>query len=148
MCNGVIPVDRLTDVMKPIEIIAIDRIREIPSNTCTTSNYLYPRCTRTKDGNRPRANLFAHTAPLVGTRCKETDRTKFALVARLKDYINGKLLFCVGPEGYEGPLGASRAGEDAMMGYGAGAIEPMPKNDAKDEAETDDDPLAAALWTT
>jgi len=65
--------------------------------------------------------------------------------AVLKDYINGKLLFCVGPEGYEGPLGASRAGEDAMMGYGAGAIEPMPKNDAKDEAETDDDPLAAAV---
>ena len=36
--------------------------------------------------------------------------------AVLKDFINGKLLFCVGPEGYDGPMGV--AGDEIVSGDG------------------------------
>lgn len=145
VCNGVIPIDRLTDVMKPIEIIA-DRI---PRNTIEhVYNVELPLPALHEDqGRKPTAREFVRAYCAARGYTVQGNRPDEVRAGRavLKDYINGKLLFCVGPEGYEGPLGASRAGEDAMMGYGAGAIEPMPKNDAKDEAETDDDPLAAAV---
>ena len=34
----------------------------------------------------------------------------------LKDFINGKLLFCVGPEGYDGPMGVAGDAIDANDG--------------------------------
>ena len=36
--------------------------------------------------------------------------------AVLKDFINGKLLFCVGPEGYDGPMGVAGDAIDANDG--------------------------------
>jgi large subunit GTPase 1 len=80
---------------------------------------------------------------LVGGRPDEVRAGRLLL----KDYINGKLLYCNAPEGYKGPLGAARLGEDHMVGYGAGAIvfktgqdDTLQSNDNRE-----DDPLAAAV---
>ena len=146
VCNGVIPIDRLTDVTKPIEIIA----SRIPRATIEhVYNLKLPLPALHEDQNRNatareflRAYCAARGYTVQGNRPDEVRAGR----AVLKDYISGKLLYCVGPDGYEGPMGASRVGEDAMMGYGAGAIVSKSEtaSNSLDSGATDD-PLAAAV---
>ena len=145
VCNGVIPVDRLTDVTKPIEIIA----ERIPRSTIEhVYNLTLPLPALHEDQGRNatareflRAYCAARGYTVQGNRPDEVRAGR----AVLKDYISGKLLYCVAPDGYDGPLGASRVGEDAVAGYGAGAIEPSARNESKNDDGVPDDPLAAAV---
>lgn len=146
VCNGVIPIDRLTDVTKPIEIIA----SRIPRATIEhVYNLKLPLPALHEDQNRNatareflRAYCAARGYTVQGNRPDEVRAGR----AVLKDYISGKLLYCVGPDGYEGPMGASRVGEDAMMGYGAGAIVSKSESAPSSlDSDATDDPLAAAV---
>ena len=147
VCNGVIPIDRLTDVRAPIDIIA----RRIPRDAIEhVYNMKLPLPALHEDQNRNatageilRGYCASRGFTLVGGRPDEVRAGRLLL----KDYINGKLLYCNAPKGYEGPLGAARLGEDHMVGYGAGAI--MFKTGQDDALQSndnrEDDPLAAAV---
>ena len=146
VCNGVIPIDRLTDVFRPIEIIA----ERIPRDTIEhVYNMKLPLPALHEDQNRNptarellRAYCAARGYTVQGNRPDEQRAGR----AVLKDYVSGKLLYCIAPEGYEGPLGASRMGEDAMAGYGAGAIVARETADDIGSAGVEaDDALASAV---
>ncbi|ABP01001.1 predicted protein, partial [Ostreococcus lucimarinus CCE9901] len=97
VCNGVIPVDRLTDVTKPIEIIA----ERIPRSTIEhVYNLTLPLPALHEDQGRNatareflRAYCAARGYTVQGNRPDEVRAGR----AVLKDYISGKLLYCVAP---------------------------------------------------
>jgi len=146
VCNGVIPIDRLTDVRAPIEIIA----ERIPRRAIEhVYNMKLPLPALHEDQNRNatageilRGYCASRGFTLVHGRPDEVRAGRIVL----KDFINGKLLYCNAPEGYEGPRGAARLGEEHMIGYGAGAIEiksSLEEPSSRDGLE--DDPLATAV---
>jgi len=120
VCNGVLPIDRLTDVRQPISIVA-NRI----SRTIFEATYKLrlplpalheDQQRRATAGELLRAYSAARGLTVQHGRPDEQRAGRIIL----KDYINGKLLFCVGPEGYAGKLGVDGGGGAIGEGDGIG----------------------------
>jgi large subunit GTPase 1 len=161
VCNGVLPIDRLTDVRQPVAIVA----KRIPRHLIERVYKMkLPLPALHEDQNRNATAgelLRAYSAARGLTVQHGRPDEQRAGRAVLKDFINGKLLFCVGPEGYDGPMGVAG---DAIFSLeneeeeDAAADAPPPSDSssgAAGEAETSsgdlpdgmspDDPLAKQL---
>lgn len=62
-----------------------------------------------------------------------------------KDYISGKLLYCVVLDGYDGLFGVLCVGEDVVVGYGVGVIEFSVCNELKNDDGVFDDSFVVAV---
>ena len=170
VCNGVLPIDRLTDVRQPVAVVAA----RIPRNRIERVYKMkLPLPATHEDQNRNATAgeiLRAYSAARGLTVQHGRPDEQRAGRAVLKDFINGKLLFCVGPEGYDGPMGVagdaivSSSGEneeeeatataDAASGVSVRADWHAPAGSSSDHAEgsaalpeglSPDDPLAKQL---
>jgi large subunit GTPase 1 len=107
VCNGVLPIDRLTDVRQPVSIVAkriprhlIERVYKMKLPLPALHEDQHRNATA---GELLRAYSAARGLTVQHGRPDEQRAGR----AVLKDFINGKLLFCVGPEGYDGPMGVA-----------------------------------------
>jgi large subunit GTPase 1 len=107
VCNGVLPIDRLTDVRRPVSIVAkrvprrlIERVYKMKLPLPALHEDQHRNATA---GELLRAYSAARGLTVQHGRPDEQRAGR----AVLKDFINGKLLFCVGPEGYDGPMGVA-----------------------------------------
>jgi large subunit GTPase 1 len=115
VCNGVLPIDRLTDVREPVAIVA----RQITRQAFEAAYKLrlpLPALHEDQDrrataGEVLRAYAAARGLTVSGGRPDEQRAGR----SILKDFITGKLLFCVGPAGYTGVMGVygSAIGDDS-----------------------------------
>ena len=171
VCNGVLPIDRLTDVRDPVGIVASRISRRLLE---ATYHFKLPLPALHEDQSRNATAgelLRAYCAARRLTVQQGRPDEQRAGRAILKDFINGKLLHCVGPDGYTGEMGvlgdaikvamdASEHGERAnhrLVGddgvFNDGGF-PSGHDDVDDDDDADvdddvdaapDDPLAAQL---
>ena len=174
VCNGVLPIDRLTDVREPVGIVASRISRRLLE---ATYHFKLPLPALHEDQSRNATAgelLRAYCAARRLTVQQGRPDEQRAGRAILKDFINGKLLHCVGPDGYTGEMGvlgdaikvamdASEHGEranhrlvgdDGVFNDGGfrGRTRRRDDDDDDDDADADDDagaapddPLAAQL---
>lgn len=119
VCNGVLPIDRLTDVRQPVAIVASRIPRRVFEATYKLKLPL-PALHEDQNRNATAGELLrAYSAARGLTVQHGRPDEQRAGRAILKDFINGKLLFCVAPEGYEGAMGVAGGaigeGEDAAL---------------------------------
>ena len=115
VCNGVLPIDRLTDVRQPVAAVA-SRIPRQRFERVYKMKLPLPATHEDQNRTPPRVR-FARVPAARGLTVQHgrPDEQR-AGRAVLKDFINGKLLFCVGPEGYDGPMGVAGDAIDANDG--------------------------------
>ena len=105
VCNGVLPIDRLTDVREPVGIVASRISRRILEATYGLKLPLpalhEDQSRNATAGELLRAYCAARRLTVQHGRPDEQRGGR----AILKDFINGKLLHCVGPDGYTGEMG-------------------------------------------
>ena len=77
VCNGVLPIDRLTDVRQPVAIVASRIPRRVFEATYKLKLPL-PRCTRTRADARRRGSSSERTARREDSPCSTDDRTNSA----------------------------------------------------------------------
>ena len=173
VCNGVLPIDRLTDVREPVGIVASRISRRILE---ATYHFKLPLPALHEDQSRNATAgelLRAYCAARRLTVQQGRPDEQRAGRAILKDFINGKLLHCVGPDGYTGEMGVlgdaikvaimdassgERAnhrlvGDDGVFndgGFPSGHDDVDDNEDDDDDVDDDvdaapDDPLAAQL---
>ena len=107
VCNGVLPIDRLTDVRQPVAIVAA-RIPRALIERVYKMKLPLPALHEDQNRNATAGELLrAYSAARGLTVQHGRPDEQRAGRAVLKDFINGKLLFCVGPEGYDGPMGVA-----------------------------------------
>jgi large subunit GTPase 1 len=107
VCNGVLPIDRLTDVRQPVSIVAARIPRQLIERVYKMKLPL-PALHEDQNRNATAGELLrAYSAARGLTVQHGRPDEQRAGRAVLKDFINGKLLFCVGPEGYDGPMGVA-----------------------------------------
>ncbi len=107
VCNGVLPIDRLTDVRQPVAIVAKRIPRQLIERVYKMKLPL-PALHEDQNRNATAGELLrAYSAARGLTVQHGRPDEQRAGRAVLKDFINGKLLFCVGPEGYDGPMGVA-----------------------------------------
>ena len=110
VCNGVLPVDRLTDVREPVAVVAARIPREAFEATYKVKLPLpalhEDQKRRATAGEMLRAYSAARGLTVQHGRPDEQRAGR----AILKDFTQGKLLHCVGPPGYVGPLGIDGGG--------------------------------------
>ena len=110
VCNGVLPVDRLTDVRQPIAVVA-ERIPRRVFEATYKLKLPLPALHEAQNRNATAGELLrAYCAARGLTVQHGRPDDQRAGRAILKDFINGKLLYCVGPKGYEGKLGVEGGG--------------------------------------
>lgn len=118
--NGVLPIDRLTDVRQPVAIVAERVSRDLFESTYKLK---LPLPALHEDQRRKATAgevLRAYSAARGLTVQHGRPDEQRAGRAILKDFINGKLLFCVGPKGYMGKLGVDGGGGAIGEGDGIG----------------------------
>ena len=116
VCNGVLPIDRLTDVRQPVAIVA-SRIPRARLEAAYKMRLPQPATHEDQNRNATAGEILrAYSAARGLTVQHGRPDEQRAGRAVLKDFINGKLLFCVGPEGYDGPMGV--AGDEIVSGDG------------------------------
>ena len=114
VCNGVLPIDRLTDVRQPVSIVA-ERISRHLIERVYKMKLPLPALHEDQNRNATAGEILrAYSAARGLTVQHGRPDEQRAGRAVLKDFINGKLLFCVGPEGYDGPMGV--AGDAIITG--------------------------------
>ena len=102
VCNGVLPVDRLTDVRQPVSIVA-QRISRHLIEKVYKMKLPLPALHEDQGRNATAGEILrAYSAARGLTVQHGRPDEQRAGRAVLKDFINGKLLFCVGPAGYVG----------------------------------------------
>ena len=130
VCNGVLPVDRLTDVRVPVSVVA-ERIPRKVVERVYKMKLPSPALHEDQGRNATAGEMLrAYSAARGLTVQHGRPDEQRAGRAILKDFISGKLLFCVGPEGYEGPMGVAgdaipgkREGDEEEEENGAGGGE-------------------------
>ena len=131
VCNGVLPIDRLTDVRQPVAIVASRIPRRVFEATYKLKLPLpalhEDQSRRATAGELLRAYSAARGLTVQHGRPDEQRAGR----AILKDFINGKLLFCVAPEGYEGAMGVA----GGAIGEGEETLEDV--DEAHDAGEDD-----------
>ena len=130
VCNGVLPIDRLTDVRQPVAIVASRIPRRVFEATYKLKLPL-PRCTRpeqTRDGGELLRAYSAARGLTVQHGRPDEQRAGRAI---LKDFINGKLLFASRRRGAEGAMGV------AGGAIGEGEETPEDADEAHDAGEDD-----------
>ena len=114
VCNGVLPIDRLTDVRQPVSIVA-ERISRHLIERVYKMKLPLPALHEDQNRNATAGEILrAYSAARGLTVQHGRPDEQRAGRAVLKDFINGKLLFCVGPVGYDGPMGV--AGDAIITG--------------------------------
>ena len=109
VCNGVLPIDRLTDVRQPVAVVA-SRIPRQRFERVYKMKLPLPATHEDQNRNATAGEILrAYSAARGLTVQHGRPDEQRAGRAVLKDFINGKLLFCVGPEGYDGPMGVPPA---------------------------------------
>ncbi|KAG0168126.1 hypothetical protein DFQ28_006420 [Apophysomyces sp. BC1034] len=101
VCNGVLPIDQLREHIGPTSLVA----RRIPQNVLEATYGIRIRTQPTEDGGTgipTSAELCSTYAIARGYFRSSQGNPDEARAARyiLKDYVNGKLLFCHPPPGY------------------------------------------------
>ena len=138
VCNGVLPIDRLTDVRQPVAIVAA-RIPRALIERVYKMKLPLPALHEDQNRNATAGELLrAYSAARGLTVQHGRPDEQRAGRAVLKDFINGKLLFCVGPEGYDGPMGVAG---DAIF-----SRENEEEEDAPADAAPPPDASARAEW--
>ena len=116
VCNGVLPIDRLTDVRQPVAVVA-SRIPRQRFERVYKMKLPLPATHEDQNRNATAGEILrAYSAARGLTVQHGRPDEQRAGRAVLKDFINGKLLFCVGPEGYDGPMGVAGDAIDANDG--------------------------------
>jgi large subunit GTPase 1 len=135
---GVLPIDRLTDVVAPIDVVA----RRIPRAQLEATYALaLPRPQPHEDAKRAptgRELLRAYAASrglTAGAGLPDETRAGRAI---LKDYTSGKLLFCEWPPGMA-PAPSARGGGGGGAGGAGGAGGEGADAEAEDAFDEDDD---------
>ena len=138
VCNGVLPIDRLTDVRQPIAVVA-SRIPRRRFEAAYGLTLPLPALHEAQDRNATAGELLrAYSAARGLTVQHGRPDEQRAGRAILKDYINGKLLHCVGPKGYRGEMGVEG---DAIFGV---AREEGERNRAREARRAFDDEIEPA----
>ena len=107
VCNGVLPIDRLTDVRQPVAVVA-SRIPRARIEAAYKMRLPLPATHEDQNRNATAGEILrAYSAARGLTVQHGRPDEQRAGRAVLKDFINGKLLYCVGPEGYDGPMGVA-----------------------------------------
>ena len=158
VCNGVLPIDRLTDVREPVGIVASRISRRLLEATYRFKIPL-PALHENQSRDATAGELLrAYCAARGLTVQQGRPDEQRAGRAILKDFINGKLLHCVGPDGYTGEMGVlgdaikvameekdssrNHTGDDGV--FNDDGLE-MDEFDDDDRLDAPDDPLAAQL---
>ena len=158
VCNGVLPIDRLTDVREPVGIVASRISRQLLEATYRFKIPL-PALHENQSRDATAGELLrAYCAARGLTVQQGRPDEQRAGRAILKDFINGKLLHCVGPDGYTGEMGVlgdaikmameekdssrNHTGDDGV--FNDDGLE-MDGDEFDDGLDAPDDPLAAQL---
>lgn len=115
VCNGVLPIDQLRDYVSPTQLVC----RRIPRHYLEAVYGINILVVPIEDGGTgvPKSaellESYARARGFMRTGGGDPDVSRAARVI-LKDYVNGKLLYCEAPPGFEGDFNAGRFGVDML----------------------------------